>query len=49
MTQTYSKEDIIEGFKFRHATKVFDATKTISDADTFYLETAHFVTKFFWF
>jgi hypothetical protein len=29
----YSKEDIINAFQFRHATKEFDATKMITDDD----------------
>jgi nitroreductase len=43
-----AKEDIINAFQFRHATKEFDATKMITDDDIkFILET--FITKFFWF
>ena len=49
-TPNIAKEDIIEGFKFRHATKEFDATKTISDADMhFILETAHLSPSSFGF
>jgi hypothetical protein len=37
-----AKEDIINAFQFRHATKEFDATKMITDDDIkFILETAH--------
>ena len=49
-TPNIAKEDIIEGFKFRHATKEFDSTKTISDADMhFILETAHLSPSSFGF
>jgi hypothetical protein len=44
----YSKEDIINAFQFRHATKEFDATKMITDDDIkFILETAHLSPSFF--
>ncbi|HAI40809.1 MAG TPA: NAD(P)H-dependent oxidoreductase, partial [Maribacter sp.] len=32
-TPNIAKEDILNAFNYRHATKEFDATKTISDAD----------------
>jgi nitroreductase len=40
-TPNIAKADIIEGFKYRHATKEFDPTKIISNDDMFILETAH--------
>ena len=44
------KEDILQAFNFRHATKEFDATKKISDADfEFILETAHLSPSSFGF
>jgi len=40
-TPNIAKEDIINAFQYRHATKEFDATKTVSDADMdFILKTA---------
>jgi nitroreductase len=46
----YSKEDIINAFQFRHATKEFDATKMITDDDIkFILETAHLSPSSFGF
>jgi nitroreductase len=45
-----AKEDIINAFQFRHATKEFDATKTITDDDIkFILETAHLSPSSFGF
>ncbi|WP_405414640.1 NAD(P)H-dependent oxidoreductase [Maribacter sp. Asnod1-A12] len=45
-----AKEDIINAFNYRHATKEFDATKTISDADIkFILETARLSPSSFGF
>jgi hypothetical protein len=41
-TPNIAKEDIINAFQFRHATKEFEATKIISDENMgFILETAH--------
>ena len=49
-TPNIAKADIIEGFKFRHATKEFDATKIISKDDMqFILETAHLSPSSFGF
>ncbi|AIZ42990.1 NAD(P)H-dependent oxidoreductase [Cellulophaga baltica] len=49
-TPNISKEAIINAFNFRHATKEFDATKTISDDDMkFILETAHLSPSSFGF
>jgi nitroreductase len=49
-TPNISKEDIINAFQFRHATKEFDATKKLSDADiNFILETAHLSPSSFGF
>ncbi|MDG2431366.1 NAD(P)H-dependent oxidoreductase [Flavobacterium sp.] len=49
-TPNIAKADIINAFNFRHATKEFDATKTISDADMqFILETAHLSPSSFGF
>ncbi|WP_282132529.1 NAD(P)H-dependent oxidoreductase [Cellulophaga baltica] len=49
-TPNISKEAIINAFNFRHATKEFDATKTISDEDIkFILETAHLSPSSFGF
>jgi hypothetical protein len=44
-----AKEDIINAFQFRHATKEFDATKMITDDDQIYFRNSPFITKFFWF
>lgn len=33
-TPNISKEDIINAFQYRHATKEFDATKKLSEDDT---------------
>jgi nitroreductase len=45
-----AKEDIINAFQFRHATKEFDATKMITDDDIkFILETAHLSPSSFGF
>ncbi|MFC4096759.1 NAD(P)H-dependent oxidoreductase [Euzebyella saccharophila] len=45
-----AKEDILQAFNFRHATKEFDATKKISDADfEFILDTAHLSPSSFGF
>jgi hypothetical protein len=49
-TPNIAKEDIINAFQFRHATKEFDATKTISDENMeFILETAHLSPSSFGF
>jgi nitroreductase len=49
-TPNIAKADIIEGFKFRHATKEFDTTKIISNDDIqFILETAHLSPSSFGF
>jgi nitroreductase len=49
-TPNIAKEDIIKAFEFRHATKEFDATKTISDENMeFILETAHLSPSSFGF
>ncbi|SNR46108.1 hypothetical protein SAMN04488009_1913 [Maribacter sedimenticola] len=45
-----AKEDILNAFNYRHATKEFDASKTISDADMkFILKTAHLSPSSFGF
>jgi nitroreductase len=49
-TPNIAKEDIINAFQFRHATKEFDATKIISDDNMeFILETAHLSPSSFGF
>ncbi|AUC85837.1 NAD(P)H-dependent oxidoreductase [Polaribacter sp. ALD11] len=49
-TPNISREDILKGFYFRHATKEFDATKTVSDEDIkFILETARLSPSSFGF
>ncbi|WFO16551.1 NAD(P)H-dependent oxidoreductase [Cellulophaga baltica] len=49
-TPNISKEDILNAFNYRHATKEFDATKAISDEDMkFILETAHLSPSSFGF
>ncbi len=49
-TPNISKEDIINAFNFRHPTKEFDATKTVSDEDMdFILKTAHLSPSTFGF
>ncbi|MBT9189219.1 NAD(P)H-dependent oxidoreductase [Zobellia russellii] len=49
-TPNIAKEDILNAFNYRHATKEFDANKTISDADMkFILETAHLSPSSFGF
>ncbi|CAM4374353.1 NAD(P)H-dependent oxidoreductase [Zobellia nedashkovskayae] len=49
-TPNIAKEDIINAFNFRHATKEFDASKTISDDDMkFILEAAHLSPSSFGF
>ncbi|MBM1107140.1 NAD(P)H-dependent oxidoreductase [Aurantibacter crassamenti] len=49
-TPNIAKEDILNAFNFRHATKEFDATKTISDDDMkFILEAAHLSPSSFGF
>jgi len=49
-TPNIAKEDIINAFQFRHATKEFDATKIISDENMeFILETAHLSPSSFGF
>lgn len=49
-TPNISKADIINAFKFRHATKEFDATKIISDEDMkFILETGRLTPSSFGF
>jgi nitroreductase len=45
-----AKEDILNAFNYRHATKEFDATKKVSDEDMkFILETAHLSPSSFGF
>ena len=49
-TPNIAKEEIINAFNFRHATKEFDATKTICDDDMkFILEAAHLSPSSFGF
>ncbi|WP_282054918.1 NAD(P)H-dependent oxidoreductase [Maribacter luteus] len=49
-TPNISKEEILNAFQFRHATKEFDPTKTISDEGIrFILETAHLSPSSFGF
>ncbi|AUC81406.1 NAD(P)H-dependent oxidoreductase [Lacinutrix sp. Bg11-31] len=49
-TPNIKKKDIINAFQFRHATKEFDTTKTVSDEDiNFILETAHLSPSSFGF
>jgi nitroreductase len=49
-TPNIAKQDIINAFNFRHATKEFDATKIISDDDIkFILETARLSPSSFGF
>lgn len=49
-TPKITKEDILNAFQFRHATKEFDSTKTVSDEDmNFILETAHLSPSSFGF
>jgi nitroreductase len=49
-TPNIAKEDIINAFQFRHATKEFDVTKIISDENMeFILETAHLSPSSFGF
>ncbi|WP_010133870.1 NAD(P)H-dependent oxidoreductase [Ochrovirga pacifica] len=49
-TPNISKKEIINAFKFRHATKEFDATKKLSDEEIkFILETAHLSPSSFGF
>lgn len=49
-TPKITKEEILNAFLFRHATKEFDATKIISDEDmNFILETAHLSPSSFGF
>ena len=49
-TPNFAKEDILNAFNFRHATKEFDATKKVSDEDMkFILETAHLSPSSFGF
>ncbi|WP_299110143.1 NAD(P)H-dependent oxidoreductase [uncultured Winogradskyella sp.] len=49
-TPNFAKEDILNAFNFRHATKEFDATKKVSDVDMkFILETAHLSPSSFGF
>ncbi|WP_209400377.1 NAD(P)H-dependent oxidoreductase [Pseudozobellia sp. WGM2] len=49
-TPNIAKEDILNAFNYRHATKEFDATKTISDGDMkFILKTAHLSPSSFGF
>ncbi|MFC3811410.1 NAD(P)H-dependent oxidoreductase [Lacihabitans lacunae] len=49
-TPNISKEDIINAFQFRHATKEFDPTKKLSDDEiNFILETAHLSPSSFGF
>jgi len=47
---TISKEDILNAFQFRHATKEFDSTKKLSDEDiNFILQTANLSPSSFGF
>lgn len=49
-TPNIAKEDIINAFQFRHATKEFDSTKTVSDEDmNFILKTANLSPSSFGF
>lgn len=49
-TPNIAKEEIINAFQFRHATKEFDAAKKVSDQDMdFILETAHLSPSSFGF
>jgi len=49
-TPNIAKEDILNAFNFRHATKEFDATKKVSDEDMkFILETARLSPSSFGF
>ncbi|SHJ14312.1 NAD(P)H-dependent oxidoreductase [Algibacter luteus] len=49
-TETISREDIIEAFNFRHATKEFDATKKLTQDDiNFILKTANLSPSSFGF
>jgi nitroreductase len=49
-TETISREDIIEAFNFRHATKEFDATKKLTEDDiNFILKTANLSPSSFGF
>ena len=49
-TPHVSKEEIINAFQYRHATKEFDTTKKVSDDDmAFILETAHLSPSSFGF
>ncbi|WP_179334899.1 NAD(P)H-dependent oxidoreductase [Winogradskyella costae] len=49
-TPNIAKEDILNAFNFRHATKEFDATKTVSDEDiNFILKTAQLSPSSFGF
>jgi nitroreductase len=49
-TPNIAKEDILNAFNFRHATKEFDVTKKVSDEDMkFILETAHLSPSSFGF
>ncbi|PWL38889.1 NAD(P)H-dependent oxidoreductase [Flagellimonas aquimarina] len=49
-TPNISKEDILNAFEYRHATKEFDVSKTIPDADIdFILKTAHLSPSSFGF
>lgn len=49
-TTNISKEQIIDAFQFRHATKEFDTTKTVSEEDmSFILETARLSPSSFGF
>ena len=49
-TPNIAKEDILNAFNYRHATKEFDATKTVSDEDiNFILKTANLSPSSFGF
>ena len=49
-TPNIAKEDILNAFNFRHATKEFDSTKTVSDEDiNFILKTAQLSPSSFGF
>jgi len=49
-TPSISKKEIINAFQFRHATKEFDPTKTVSDEDMdFILDTANLTPSSFGF
>ena len=50
ITPNIAKEDILNAFNYRHATKEFDATKTVSDEDiNFIIKTANLSPSSFGF